>query len=539
MTWKRIVRTTPPFALVLAITVVLVSPLDAFPLNDDWVYATMVQWHLDGHFAVHPYSSAFALTQTVWGALWCLVFGYSYGTLRISTLALAALAAWATSRAAREAGAGRRLSRMAGVVLVCNPLFLNLAYTFMTDVPFMACLAVSVLFHLRLLRRGHAKDAAVASVFACAAFLDRQFGVVVPIVFAAALAVTWRRNRVRIDARTTASYIAPWLAALPIGLWLTLSQEMEFYPREAVLYARAPGVAPALGFGVGVAITLGLFLLPFAVCRGPRWSQRQWFAFAGASGVLLGMLPMLGPLPHFPNLLRDFGVGPLLLRDATVFHPGWSPITAGPVLWWPVTLAAALGGSVFIARVLGGRSKSVARNALAVRKSQRAFLLLLALALIVTPCVPAHAVYFDRYLLAALAPLLVFAAAASGPSLRGCTWVVAMCALSYAFGVASLQDCLAWNRARWQAIEILRVVHNVPDTQIDGGYEFNGLFTSDAYMARLRSGEADGMQGWWVVDDAYAVSFQAREGYEEIDHVAYSSWLGFARRDVLILKRSR
>ena len=154
MTWKRAVRNAPPFALVLALTVVLVSPLDAFPLNDDWVYATMVQWHLDGHFAVHAYSSAFALTQTVWGALWCMVFGYSYGTLRVSTLALAALAAWATSRAAREAGAGCWASRLTGIVLVCNPLFLNLAYTFMTDVPFMACLAVSVLFHLRLVRRG-------------------------------------------------------------------------------------------------------------------------------------------------------------------------------------------------------------------------------------------------------------------------------------------------------------------------------------------------------------------------------------------------
>lgn len=531
-------RHAPLYAYALALVAVLVPPFDTFPLNDDWVYAAMVRWQLDGQFAVHPYASAFAFTQTLWGAFWCLVLGFSYATLRMSTLVLAAVAAWAVSRSARELGADRGAARLAGLVLVCNPLFLNLAYTFMTDVPFTACLAVSAWFHLRLLRRGQTTDALVASLFGAAAFLDRQFGALIPAAFALALAVSWQSARPRLHARAFAAYIAPWLVAAPIAIGLVFAQESEFYPREALLDVRVPSTSSSLAFTVSAALTFGLFLLPMTFAARLRWSRRHAFGFACVLGLLLGMTPLLGPLPLLPNLLRDFGVGPLLLRDAAVFHRGWSPVQAGSVLWRPLTVLAAIGAAFFVTSQMPWR---VPRSRTRLRAGQRVFLAALAAALIAAPLLPAHAVYFDRYLMPPLALLLVLAAAARAsrglPGVRSRRAVIAICAVFYAFSLASLQDYLAWNRAKWQAIDILRVVHNVPDTQIDGGYEFNGLYTSETYMTRLLSGEDLGGRGWWVVDDRYAVSFLPRDGYEEIDRVSYGSWLGFATRHILILRR--
>ncbi|MBX7258498.1 MAG: glycosyltransferase family 39 protein [Candidatus Hydrogenedentes bacterium] len=534
------IRRAPLYAFALLLAVIVVPPTHDFPLNDDWVYATMVRWHLDGHFAVHPYSSAFAFSQTIWGALWSLVLGYSYTTLRVSTLALAVLAAWAVAQSAREAGASRWASRCAGLVLVANPIFLNLAYTFMTDVPFIACLALSVLFHLRLLRRASAKTAVGASLLATAAFLDRQFGLLIPVAFTLALAMTWRRIYLRDSICISLAYIAPWLVAIPIALWLTYTQDMVFYPSEAVSGLRTPDAAMTLVFATITTLTLGLFLLPVTLPTPLRWSRRRAYVFACTLGLMLGMLPLLGPLPLFPNILRDFGVGPLLLRDATVFNRDWSPFRAGPLFWWPLTVLAALSAAFFVASQIAMRHK--ARRVHRIRTTQRFFLLVLALLLIVAPAIPAHSVYFDRYLLPTFALLLILAAAPrsariASPSSRSRKATLILCALSYAFSIVSLQDYLAWNRARWQAVDVLRVVHNVPDTQIDGGYEFNGIYTSDAYMARLRAGEDLGGRGWWVVDDAYAVSFLPRDGYEEIDRVAYTSWLGFTQRHILILKR--
>ena len=43
--------------------------------------------------------------------------------------------------------------------------------------------------------------------------------------------------------------------------------------------------------------------------------------------------------------------------------------------------------------------------------------------------------------------------------------------------------------------------------------------------------------GWWIVDDAYAVSFLPRDGYSEIGREGYFSWLGFEERQVLMLRR--
>ncbi|MBK7463773.1 MAG: hypothetical protein IPJ50_14310 [Betaproteobacteria bacterium] len=52
------------------------------------------------------------------------------------------------------------------------------------------------------------------------------------------------------------------------------------------------------------------------------------------------------------------------------------------------------------------------------------------------------------------------------------------------FSVFSTRDYLEWNRVRWIALNDLLTVDKVRPNQIDGGYEFNGLFLRCEILTR-------------------------------------------------------
>jgi hypothetical protein len=66
------------------------------------------------------------------------------------------------------------------------------------------------------------------------------------------------------------------------------------------------------------------------------------------------------------------------------------------------------------------------------------------------------------------------------------------------FSVASTHDFLAWNRARWQALNELTVVQKISPKLIDGGYEFNSWRLADR-----RYKQKPNKSFWWVDDDNY------------------------------------
>src|SRR5258707_12773779 len=77
--------------LLFALLVVAVNPLHNFPMGDDWEYARTVQRLLTtGQFYRSPVVQATAFFPAVWGVLFSSIFGFSFNTLRLSTLPLAA-----------------------------------------------------------------------------------------------------------------------------------------------------------------------------------------------------------------------------------------------------------------------------------------------------------------------------------------------------------------------------------------------------------------------------------------------------------------
>src|SRR5690349_19660331 len=133
-----------PIIAVFVISMLLVSPRGEFPLNDDWIHARVVRDLVEhGHYEHHPYLTATFVAQAYWGALFTWLFGFSFTVLRLSTLVLAVVGGWAVARAAMALGLPRGLALLCGILCCANPLMMNLAYSFMTDVPFLAACSLA------------------------------------------------------------------------------------------------------------------------------------------------------------------------------------------------------------------------------------------------------------------------------------------------------------------------------------------------------------------------------------------------------------
>ncbi|MCC6152621.1 MAG: glycosyltransferase family 39 protein [Candidatus Hydrogenedentes bacterium] len=546
----------PLFALIL-FTILLVPPAGNFPLNDDWVYAIPVKTLLDGHgYEAHPYRAAYGLFQTYWGAAFCLLFGYSHTVLRISTLLLAAMAVWLTAKSSREIGASRNVALFCGAVLLANPLFMNLSYTFMTEVPYIALMAASGYFYLRALRRGRSMDIFLGSSFAVLAFSNRQYGVLASVAFVLSLLVANRHALIRPGAFRVASFAAPWLVlALTCAVLRTLPDNPMQRIGLAGNISRAQQIGLAINALYSIPLYVGLFLLPLATMHATRMLRRprrtgrgQWVRVFVCTGFYsLAMALGALPLPHLlPNMLRDLYVGPHTLYDTYFANRLWAPVSAGFGAWYAISFIAALSAGVMFASWRGVRGPLLrnkqSQAGYAPRRAQYWFLYSWAALLLVSPLNPALTIYFDRYLLPAMVPLFILSAAGLRCISRP-VWTVAvgLVILFYGFSVASVQDYLAWNRARWDGIELLRAKYGARDEQIDGGYEFNGMYTSAKYRQAHpdRAIDYSGERPWWVMEEVYAVSLLPRDGYETIDTIKYRSWLRGDGAMYLLKKRQQ
>ena len=71
---------------------------------------------------------------------------------------------------------------------------------------------------------------------------------------------------------------------------------------------------------------------------------------------------------------------------------------------------------------------------------------------------------------------------------------------------------MGWNRVRWVALNDLTERRHISVYDIDGGFEFNGLYMYDPdYQYDLRK------SWWWVRGDMYKIGFGSIAGYTIIE----------------------
>ncbi|HJT20706.1 MAG TPA: glycosyltransferase family 39 protein, partial [Nitrospira sp.] len=162
-------------------TVLLVNPLREVSLEDDWNFALMVRHLLEtGEYRLHEWLAPNLPFQTYWGGLFAYAFGFSFTSLRASTLVVMAAGLVAFYFLGREHGLSDAQSGLITLGLLASPLFVLHSFTFNTDVPFLMYFVIALLFYTRAIARHSYPLMFLASIAASAAILTRQFGVAIP-----------------------------------------------------------------------------------------------------------------------------------------------------------------------------------------------------------------------------------------------------------------------------------------------------------------------------------------------------------------------
>jgi hypothetical protein len=116
----------------------MVNPIGNFPINDDWAFAYPVKALMDhGTFEFLMPFAPNLLLQVLWGYLFCLPDHFSFTALRISTLVLGLAALILTFRLLKEGVTDKFIIFLGLCNVLFNQLFFPLAYSFMTDIPFL------------------------------------------------------------------------------------------------------------------------------------------------------------------------------------------------------------------------------------------------------------------------------------------------------------------------------------------------------------------------------------------------------------------
>jgi len=539
----------PVLALELAV-VAMVNPRGNFPLNDDWMYATMVHSLVVDHVYIHhPFSNPIAVAHVAWGALFCLIFGFSYTMLRVSTLVLAMIGGWATAKSAVACGLSRGAGLLCAFIVLSNPIFVNLSYTFMTDIPFFVFLSLSILFYLRAFEEDRPKNVFLGSLFGALAFLVRQFGLSIAIGYVVVALLMKRKRSTLTTLRGMTVFAAPWLLSLVIFLvWkMTVTRDIPL----PICFSSQSLSARFLGLSVYVVTMLaamGLFLLPMTCIRiAPVFTLRErwpwyrflWIGLFGLASAFLFTMVWKRPLPVPGNIFNRTGTGVLNFAGIYPTPESWEmPLQAG---WWIATALAVVSGAIIVADALRTGLIEPLRRAFSTeesdgedrgRSAQRFFLCLWVLFVFAMSYSPLVRFVFDRYTLPVLLPLPILylgrVRLRTGIVSRG---VAILCGvLMLLFSVVGAHDYLALNEARWQGLTFLRNEMEVPPEYIDGGFEFNGQYTSRTFM------EYYGIQDFWkchrgvhwfVLDDTFTVSLTPIPGYQEIKRFPYFQWFGW------------
>jgi hypothetical protein len=192
------------------VAVAAVNPLRECPILDDWAYASTVRHLLQtGEYKLDDWVAPNMPFQTLWAALFCLVGGDSYITMRLSTVALTVIGLVAFRGLAREHGLSGVGANLVTLCLATSSLFFRMSLTFLTDIPFLVTLICAFYFYTRALRVMTLTAWALAAVAGAACILTRQFGAaLVP-----ALGILWLFDRQRL----------PRLKYYALGLTLLLA----------------------------------------------------------------------------------------------------------------------------------------------------------------------------------------------------------------------------------------------------------------------------------------------------------------------------
>lgn len=516
-----------------------------FPLNDDFAYAYSTRTYLEtGRFERLAWTYTPIVSHVALGVLASKLLGFSFVSLRLSTLLMGLLGVLGTYALCRKLSVSRPRSALAAACLAWNPIYFSLSFTFMTDVPFTALIVWGQVCALHYLEQRRTGWLLATLALGAAATLSRQTGLALFAAVAISALVGLPPARRWQFAR--------FLIAFALGLLLvdavleaTLTSQHYFTLRRAVV-REFSAYAPAFN-AISVATYLGGFLAPCVLLqcarRLPFGPERPlgllaWVAVVVAFG-LYGIKRLELGLPPGRNVIMNVGIGPRGMHGQALL-PHTSALS-----WWIVSGLCLASFALFVAWLAQGawaRLAAVQAQATASAPLLSQHLLPLSFAIIfLAPHLP-RLPLFDRYLIVLVPGLLAVllslpVISPAGPPRGRTPWLLGagLSAVGlFGFAVLATHDYMTHERARWALIRWLEA-RGVTSMELDGGFEYLALrnYTPDPVGKLSKATDK-----YWLNDDRYLVTFHpSLSGYTTLVSRNYPRFLPPGCETLYVLRR--
>src|SRR3984957_4866273 len=453
-----------------AIAFWILHPLTEAPVVDSWLYGSAVRRFLrTGEMRFAGFTQDMPIAQVFYGVGWAHAFGANSVSLEMSVVILAVLCGLMFHGLAIKCGASRWQALAATGLLICNPCFSFLRFSFMTEIPFLTAMIAA---HLAF-AKAEGKRAQfwlwIAAAIAAFGFLIRPFAAmaIVGCVGAMMLADAKLPRADRWDRVRWIKALAPFAAAMTIcvGLWIWLTvlspkpwdlqrDENHFH------YIFLVPLANYLRAGMlGPALYLGTVLSPLAILQlaTPRWRRVAIYG-AGIFASALILMQLDPQLPATPEYSCFGGWHNVLILRGGANRFSWDDD------WQYSFLAlASVGAAGFI----------VAFETIFRTLGRAAAAILIAASVYWAATIPLW-FYNDRYYLVLVPAAAIVLALAPLPRSR--MIMAAGFAMTLAMGLMSLGGTYAYQRGMAVVLATRNELEHqgVPRSAIDAGYALNG-----------------------------------------------------------------
>lgn len=482
-------------SVALVACALIARPFVELGINDEFTYIRSAL-HLaqTGQIAYFGWGSPILGWQLYLGALFIKLFGFSFSAVRFSVLVVAAATVYLLHRTLVRCGISETNATIGTLTFSLSPLFLPLAFSFMTDVPGIFSLLLCLYCCLRASQSPADSAAfrwiilaAVSNVLTGTVRQTSWLGVIVLVP-----STLWLlRTRI------------PWVkgALLWLGSMLCIFACLKWFGQQP--YIERVSLIDNLRegtFKVGIVsvchflMAIPSLVLPVMVAFiVPAWvkTRKSWLAVYIAA-TLLTATALAGSSLHLHHLriswLAPWGMNYVTPRGLIdIPDIGIRPTVMGPVVRLIITFVALIATFACVACISHSPGTYESGTSLKSRNPtgrDLAFLLAPVTIAYFALLLPRAAInqMFDRYEVPLLFVALIFVlrlyqrkVAARLPAI---SFIVLFIVAAYS--VAAMHDLFAMERARLAAADELRAA-GVPRTAFYGGVEYDGWTQIDSW----------------------------------------------------------
>jgi hypothetical protein len=468
--------------LLTLFCIVLINPRVEMGLNDDWSYIYSARVLADtGHIVYNGWATAILGVQLFLGALFIKLFGFSFTTVRASSMLVAVLSAPLAHALLMRCGVRAWNATLGTLTFVLSPLYFPLATTFMSDSFAMFLMLLFFYACVRCVQAGTGRAAiwwlAGAVAAGLAAGTVRQIAWLTILISLPCVAWQQRKRRAMLPAG-----IAMWIiSTATVFLAMHWFKNQPYISSEKLIapflhWAAIPRIA---GFFWRGLASCSLLLSPVLFAIALRFPFRQ--KGKGKQFALVLVVVSIG-VAAGTALFGSYWWGTWLLGDhVTTSGIIWHPEVLGPrptIVPGPIQVSAAffLLATVGISALTLWPYKSRLSSGTNLLLSDTALFWMTIpftagyLVLIFTRLITYDRYYLPLLFLATLALLRLYERWFASPVSWLCMLPLVLLA---GYGVAGTHDAFAETRARLAAAEELHAA-GVDRTQIHAGFEYDG-----------------------------------------------------------------